>query len=108
VGKYLFQEVDMPVYIAMTRLNEMGREAIKMSPRKIKANNKALEAMGIKVLGQYITLGRYDFVNIFQAKDDETLLRAAVNLSGKGIAHTETMTALTIDEFLKVHKKRAK
>jgi uncharacterized protein with GYD domain len=64
--------------------------------------------MGIKVLGQYITLGRYDFVNIFQAKDDETLLRAAVNLSGKGIAHTETMTALTIDEFLKVHKKRAK
>ncbi len=98
----------MPVYITMTRLNEVGREAVKTSPSKIKANNKALAAMGVKVLGQYVTLGRCDFVNIFEAKDDQTLLRAAVNLSGKGVAHTETMTALTIDEFVKINKKRAK
>jgi len=30
-----------------------------------------------------------------------------VNLSGKGIAHTETLVALTVDEFLKIGKKRA-
>jgi len=98
----------MPIYITLTRLNEVGREAVKTSPRKIKANNTALGAMGVKVLGQYITLGRYDFVNVFEAKNEETILKAAVNLSGKGIAHTETLVALSIDEFLKLGKKRAK
>ncbi len=98
----------MPVYIALTTLNESGREAIKTNPRKIKANKTALEAMGVKVLGQYITLGQYDFINVFEAKNEETILKAAVNLSGKGIAHTETLVALTVDEFLKIGKKRAK
>jgi len=98
----------MPVYITLTRLNEVGREAIKTSPSKIKANNKALEATGVKVLGQYIMLGRYDFVNIFEAKNEATVLKAAVNLSGKGVAHTETLSGLTIDEFLKISKKRTK
>jgi uncharacterized protein with GYD domain len=98
----------MPIYITLTRLNELGKKTVKMSPSKIKANNKALEAMGVKVLGQYITLGRCDFVNIFEAKNDETLLQAAVNLTGKGVAHTETMTAFTIDDFIKISKKRTK
>jgi uncharacterized protein with GYD domain len=101
-----FKEVDMPVYIALTTLNENGREAIKTNPKKIKANKAALEAMGIKVLGQYITLGRYDFVNIFEAKNEETILKAAVNLSGKGVAHTETLVALTVDNFTKIARKR--
>jgi len=98
----------MPVYIALTTLNECGRDDVRTNPRKIKANKAALEAMGIKVLGQYIALGRYDFVNVFEAKNEETILKAAVNLSGKGIAHTETLVALTVDEFLKMGKKRAK
>ena len=92
----------MPVYIALTTLNESGREAIKTNPKKIKANKAALEAMGVKVLGQYITLGRYDFVNIFEAKNEETILKAAVNLSGKGVAHTETLVALPVDSFAKI------
>lgn len=96
----------MPIFIALTTLNESGREAIKTNPRKIKANKTALEAMGLKVLGQYITLGQYDFVNIFEAKNEETILKAAVNLSGKGVAHTETLVALTVDNFTKIVRKR--
>jgi uncharacterized protein with GYD domain len=95
----------MPVYIVLTTLNESGREAIKTTPKKIKANKVALEAMGIKVLGQYIALGRYDFVNIFEAKNEETILKAAVNLSGKGVAHTETLVALPVESFAKIAKR---
>ncbi len=95
----------MPVYIALTTLNENGREAIKTNPKKIKANKSDLEAMGVKVLAQYITLGQYDFVNIFEAKDEKTILKAAVNLSGRGLAHTETLVALTVEDYLKIAKK---
>jgi len=32
-------------------------------------------------------------------------VKAAVNLSGKGVAHTETLAALTADSFTKVAGK---
>jgi len=90
----------MAIYITLVNLSDDGKEAIKKDPARIQANNKALEAMGVKVLGQYATLGRYDFVNIFEAKDDAALFKVAAHLSGKGIAKTETLTAKTIADFI--------
>ena len=98
----------MPVYITFITLNENGRQTVKHDPRKIKANKSALEAMGVKVLGQYISLGRYDFINIFEARDEKTLLHAAVHLTGSGIDRTETMVALPIDDYLKIAKRPVK
>lgn len=95
----------MPVYIALITLNEKGREAVKTNPKKIKINKAAIEAMGVKVLAQYITLGQYDFVNVLEAKDEKHILKAAVNLTGIGIAHTETLAALTVEDYLKLGKK---
>jgi uncharacterized protein with GYD domain len=90
----------MPVYIVLITLTDHGRKIIKDDPARIKGNNRELEAMGVKVLAQYATLGQYDFVNVFEAKDDETLFNAAVNHSGKGIARAETLTAMRIDDFI--------
>jgi uncharacterized protein with GYD domain len=97
----------MPVFITLITLNEGGRESIKSNPKKIKANKTALEAMGVKVLGQYITLGQYDFVNVFEARDEKHILQAAVNLTGRGIDHTETLVALSVEDYLKTIKKKA-
>ena len=96
----------MPVNIVLTTLNESGLAAIRTNPKKINANKAALEAMGVKAPGQYITLKQYDFVNIFEANNEETILKAAVNLSGKGVAHTETLAALTADSFTKIAGKK--
>jgi uncharacterized protein with GYD domain len=95
----------MPVYIALITLSEDGRKAIKDDPAKIKANNRELEAMGVKVLAQYATLGQYDFVNIFEAKSDDIIFKAAVNLSGKGVAQAQTLTAKSVDDFIAAAKK---
>jgi len=101
----VLKEVAMPVYIALITLSDEGRKAIKEDPAKIKANNRELEAMGVKVLGQYATLGQYDFVNIFEAKNDDVILKASLHLSGRGVAHAQTLTAKTVDDFIAVTKK---
>lgn len=94
----------MPIYIALTVLSEKGRKTLMDKPEEIKEHNKQLHAMGVKTLAQYATLGQYDFVNIFEAPNDDAIYRAAVKLSG-GVAHTTTLAAKTLDEFLAVVKK---
>ena len=94
----------MPIYIALTVLSEKGRKTLMDKPEEIKEHNKQLHAMGVKTLAQYATLGQYDFVNIFEAPNDDAIYRAAVKLSG-GVAHMTTLAAKTLDEFLAVVKK---
>ena len=56
--------------------------------------------MGVKVLAQYAVLGPYDFVNIVEGPDTETMLRVAVDLGARGSVRILTMPAVSIDEFI--------
>jgi len=73
-------------------------------PEEIKEHNKQLHAMGGKDARPIRYPGQYDFVNIFEAPNDDAIYKAAVKLSG-GVAHTTTLAAKTLDEFLAVVKK---
>jgi uncharacterized protein with GYD domain len=95
----------MPIYIALTNVSAEGRKAIKEDPARIKANNRELEAMGVKILAQYATLGQYDFINIFEAPDDNTIFKVALNLTGRGVDQVQTLTAKTLDDFIAATKK---
>jgi len=61
----------MPLYIMMTNLTDEGRKTVKTNPNRIKEVNKEVEAMGVKILAQYVTLGMYDFINILEAPNNE-------------------------------------
>jgi uncharacterized protein with GYD domain len=95
----------MPIYIALTTVSTDGRKAIKEDPSCIKANNQELKAMGVKVLAQYATLGQYDFINIFEAPNDDVIFKVAVLLTGRGVAQVQTLVAKSIDDFIATTKK---
>ena len=94
----------MPIYIALTNVSTEGRKAIKEDPARIKANNREIEAMGVKILAQYATLGQYDFINIFEAPNDEAIFKVALNLTGRGVDQVQTLTAKTLDDFIAATK----
>jgi uncharacterized protein with GYD domain len=94
----------MPIYIALTNVSAEGRKAIKEDPARIKANNREIEAMGVKIIAQYATLGQYDFINIFEAPNDEAIFKVALNLTGRGVDKVQTLTAKTLDEFIAATK----
>lgn len=68
----------MPYYIVLSNLTDEGRKSIKERPGRILEVNKEIEEMGVKIHKQYALLGQYDFVNIVEAPDNETVMRMSV------------------------------
>jgi uncharacterized protein with GYD domain len=62
--------------------------------------NRDVEELGARVLQQWATLGEFDFVNVVEAPDTETIARVSVALGARGSARFETLPALEIDDFL--------
>jgi len=89
----------MATYIMLSRLTEHGAETLKKSPGRVQEVNKELSQMGVKVLQQYAVLGAYDFVNIVEAPDMATIMKASVEMSARGSVRIETLAALSIDQF---------
>jgi uncharacterized protein with GYD domain len=85
----------------MTNLTDEGRKTVKTNPQRIKEVNKEVESMGVKVIAQYVTLGQYDFINIVEAPNNETIAKVATELGSRGTLHTSTLAALTLDDYIK-------
>jgi uncharacterized protein with GYD domain len=90
----------MPLYIMMTNLTDEGRKTVKTNPGRIKEVNKEVEAMGVEIIAQYVVLGQYDFINILDAPDNETIARVATELGSRGTLQTSTLAALTLDDYI--------
>ena len=94
----------MAIYITLSTLTDEGRKTLKSRPERIKEVNKEIEAMGIKVLGQYAVLGPYDFMTLIDAPNNEAVLKLSVELGSRGTVHLMTLPALSVDEFIKTLK----
>ena len=90
----------MALYIMMTNLTDEGRKTVKANPQRIKEVNKEVEAMGVKILAQYVVLGQYDFINVLEAPNNETIAKVATELGSRGTLQTSTLAALTLDDFI--------
>lgn len=85
----------------LSTLTDEGRKTIKMRPERIKEVNEEIEKMGVKVIEQYAVLGPYDFVNIVEAADNETISRVSIELGSRGTVKIITLVAIPIHRFEK-------
>ena len=90
----------MPTYILLSRLSTQGVQTLKANPDRLREVNKDVEELGARVLHQWATLGEWDFVNIVEAPDAQTIARVSVSLGARGSTRIVTLPALTIDELL--------
>jgi uncharacterized protein with GYD domain len=91
----------MPTYIMLTKLTSEGRTTVKKHPERIEEVEMELKKMGVKVLDQYVLLGPYDFLNILEAPNNETIAKASVEFGARGTIEIITLPAIAIDEFVK-------
>lgn len=94
----------MALYVLLSTLTDDGRKTVRSKPERIKEVNKEIEGMGAKVLGQYAVLGPYDFVNIVEAPDNETMAKISVALGARGTIQIMTLPAMPIEQFIKTLK----
>ncbi len=94
----------MGYYIILTNLTDEGRKTIKENPARLFEVNKELEAMGVKVKQQFAVLGPYDFVNIIEAPDNETVMKMSVALGARGSLHLLSLPAVPVENLLMAMK----
>jgi uncharacterized protein with GYD domain len=92
---------NMATYVILSSLTDQGRKTLKANPKRILEVNKELEKMGVKVLQQYAVLGPYDFVNIVEAKDNETIMKMSMELGSRGSLQLLTLAAIPAAEMVK-------
>ncbi|HZO60542.1 MAG TPA: GYD domain-containing protein [Solirubrobacterales bacterium] len=90
----------MPTFIMLSTLTPEGVQTVKNNPTRIREVNKEVEQIGCKVVAQWATLGRFDFVNVIEAPDDKTMSKLSIELGSRGTAHYESLPAIPIDEFI--------
>jgi uncharacterized protein with GYD domain len=89
----------------LSRFSPGGVKLLKQNPDGLLAVSQVVEALGARVLMQYVLLGAYDFLLVLQAPDAETVARVAVELGMRGTASYETLTAIPVEAFIATLKK---
>ena len=91
----------MPVFILLSTLSQQGIQTLKSNPERLRQVNQDVEELGARVLHQWATLGEFDFVNIVEAPDLETVAKVSVALGARGSTRIQTLPALEIEDFLR-------
>jgi uncharacterized protein with GYD domain len=90
----------MPTYILLSTLTVQGVQTLKSNPERLRQVNQDVEELGCRVVHQWATLGEFDFVNVVDAPDVETIARVSVALGARGSTKIVTLPALDVDAFL--------
>ena len=91
----------MPTYVLLTNLAASGLETLNNSPEHVQQVNQEISQMGCRLIAQYALLGPYDFLNIIEAPDNETMAHLSIALGARETATHLTMPAVSTDELAK-------
>lgn len=86
----------MATYILLLTLAPEGREKMMSDPHSLARAAKDTRVEDVEWLGLYAVLGRYDFVSILSAPDNEAAARFSLELGVRACAHIETLPAVPI------------
>lgn len=94
----------VPVYISLMKWTSQGLGGLPAWRDRIEEGERAINQRGGKFLTAYVTLGRFDLVEIFEAPDDETAYQCLVEVARHGNVTTETLRAFTREEAEEIVK----
>jgi uncharacterized protein with GYD domain len=72
---------------------------------RVDESEQVIAKRGGKLIDIYVTLGRYDVVEIFEAPDDDSAIEILMKLNRYGAEHTETLRAFTREEAEEIVRK---
>jgi uncharacterized protein with GYD domain len=88
----------MPHYVTLMRWTSQGVAGLPAWRERVEEGERVIAEAGGELIGVYVTLGRYDVVEIFEAPDDDTAAEILMKLQRHGAEHTETLRAFTREE----------
>jgi uncharacterized protein with GYD domain len=86
----------MSLYFLLGSLTHDGQRMLHGNPNLIVDRTRDLNINGAEILGQYAVLGRYDFVMMVEADDNDAVARLSLELGMRTGLHLETLPAIPI------------
>lgn len=92
----------MPTYVTLLKFTSEGLKSVADFGKAWEEGQKMAEQMGIKSIGAYGLLGRYDMMFIYEAPNEKAAASMPMSFAPGGTAQTETWTAIPMEEFAKL------
>lgn len=95
----------MPAYVTLWKYTRDGLMDMKNTPNRYEAVKKIISNAGGKLLSIYGLVGEYDVVTIMELPDEKVAAATILKICSKGRITSQTMTAIPIEDFLKITKE---
>ena len=95
----------MTIYITLMKFTSQGMSGIPAWRDRVEEAERAIQARGGRLIDAYVTLGRYDVVEVFEAPNDETAYQILIEVARHGQVTTETLRAFTREEAERIVKE---
>ncbi|MFC2034146.1 GYD domain-containing protein [Chloroflexota bacterium] len=95
----------MSVCVLLSTLNDEGKKMIREHPEKMKEFNKEIEALGVKIRGQYVLVGQHDILEIFEGESKEAICKVGIDSNIRGVTQTIALMGMSLDEYIGTVKK---
>jgi len=95
----------MAGYVCLCKFTPQAIGSIGSVPEELKQVRAMGEKMGVRLVGIWVTMGAYDATIVADAPDDRAMARFALSLAHQGHLTTQTMRALSEEEFAQVAGK---
>jgi uncharacterized protein with GYD domain len=89
----------MATYIWVGNFTEQGMRTIKDTTKRADAIKGAAQKFGVTLKDMYWTMGQYDLVGIFEAKDAESMSAFELTVGLAGNLSGQTLRAFNKDEM---------
>ena len=86
----------MSLYFFLGSLTHDGQRMLHGNPNLIADRTRDLKVSGAEILGQYAVLGRYDFVIMVEANDNDAVARLSLEVGMRTGLHLETLPAIPV------------
>lgn len=97
----------MATYICLSNFTDQGIRNVQDTTKRAQAVAKAAKKFGVTLKSIHWTLGSYDMVVVFDAKDDASMTALGLSIGKAGNVRTQTLRAFSSEEMAAILAKVA-
>ena len=95
----------MSTYVTLWKYTKEGLTDMKNTPNRYETVKKIISDAGGKLLSIYGLIGEYDVITVIEMPDEKAAAATVLKICSKGRITSQTMTAISIDDFLSIAKE---